>query len=515
MSEQTGADAMQPVPDPAAEKVAGPDLSRLGSLARRGVLWTFIQTILRNVISLGATAILARILTPRDYGLIGMVGTLTAFLQVFSDMGLSWAAIQRKDLTKAQMDNLFWINSAAGGLLWIASAAAGPLLAWFYGEPELSAVTVATGASFLLGGLAVQPMALLKRQMRFRELAMAETAGTAAGAAAGIALALLGFSYWALVWQGIAGQLVRAAAMFVAARYKPGPFRTGQGTWSLLTFGGTLALGGLFSYISGNLDFLLLGKVWGPEELGYYSRAWFLMFLPGIITMPGVSDVMRSALCSVQDDQPRFEQAYRKAVRMVAFVAMPVSAGFFATASEAVRVIYGPRWEPAVPVLRWLIAANFLGPIAATFSWIYLAKGKTKPVLKISCAMAMLVACSSSAGCLWGPEGIAAGRLVSGTIIAVPVFFLAHRVGGLNWANTARDITAPIIASVLTGFVAAGIGRLAADCSLSWSVTLACKIFAGILSYAFLSSWWLKDYAVEFLGTIRGYFGREKMSPDD
>src|SRR5690606_18004405 len=177
------------------EDLSHVDSARVGALARKGAVWSVIQIVARNVVCIGSTAVLARLLSPGDYGLMGMVATLTALLLVFSDMGLSWATIQRRELTQAQLSNLFWINVVAGLLLWLACTLIAPLMARFYGREELQLVTVVLGASFLIGGLSVQPFALLKRRMEFQMIARIEIAAAVVAAVTAIACALAGLGY--------------------------------------------------------------------------------------------------------------------------------------------------------------------------------------------------------------------------------------------------------------------------------------------------------------------------------
>ena len=487
---------------PATELVAGPDLSRLGALARSGALWTLGRTVTRNVINLGTTAVLARLLTPRDYGLVGMVYTLTAFLNIFSDMGLSWATVQRKELTKAQVDNLFWINVGAGTVLWGLCAAAGPALTWFYGPVELRRMAAILGASFFLSGVAVQPLALLKRQMRLKHVAVAELISIATGSACGLAVAVVGGGYWALVCQVLTLQGARALAFLVASGFRPSWFRFGQGTFGLLKFGGALALGGVFAYISSVLDRILLGRIWGAQELAYYGRAWFLMALPGLLVVVTLGEVVRPALCAVQDDTARFERVYRKAVGLLAFASMPMVMGMLAAAPEIVRFFYGPQWAQVVAPLRWLLVANLCGPVAASFGWVYVAKGRPRITLLLSAGLAALVSVTSSVGCRWGAEGVAIGRLVAGTIILGPSFWFAHSVGGLRWRSTLLVVVRPLAVASAMGAVVLVVGRVVLGLSPLWQLRLVVEVVTGVVVFLVLGCLFCRDVVRETFRSV-------------
>src|SRR5690606_32746058 len=188
------------------EDLSHVDSARVGALARKGAVWSVIQIVARNVVCIGSTAVLARLLSPDDYGLMGMVATLTALLLVFSDMGLSWATIQRRELTQAQVSNLFWINVGAGLVLWLACILVSPVVARFYGREELQLVAAILGAGVLMGGLAVQPFALLRRRMDLRTVARIEIGAGVVAAVTAVSCAMAGLGYWALVVQAVAGQ---------------------------------------------------------------------------------------------------------------------------------------------------------------------------------------------------------------------------------------------------------------------------------------------------------------------
>lgn len=193
---------------------AQPSTQSVGVMARLAAVWSGLQIILRHVLSVATTAVLARLLVPEDYGLVAMVATLTALLQVFAEMGLSWATVQRKNLTIGQVSGLFWINLGVGALFWIVVAGAGPLIADFYGEPDLVFIAAVVGAGFLISGAAVQPIALMKRALDFRRIALIEITALLCGAATAIILALAGWGYWALVLNGLVNASVRTALAF-------------------------------------------------------------------------------------------------------------------------------------------------------------------------------------------------------------------------------------------------------------------------------------------------------------
>lgn len=465
--------------------------NEIGQKARKGAIWSALEIGGRNVVSIGSTAVLSRILTPDDYGLMGMVATLTALLVVFSDMGLSWATIQRPNLTAPQVANLFWINSGVGLALWLSSAVASPLVAAFYERAELGAVTAVMGASFFLGGLAVQPFALLRRQMDFRRVALIELLALIASAIAAIAAALLGWSYWALVVQALTSQSVR---LILVARHSRECFRRperGVGTRSLVRFGGLLAINGLLIYLSRSLDNVLIGRYWGAEELGYYSRAYFLMLLPSTLATGLLANLMVSSLSALQSEPERFGLAYRRAVRLVAFVGCPLALGLALTASDAVGLVYGDQWMSVAPILVWLSVAGVTQPIYNTTGWLFTATGKAGVYLWLTGINAIVL----TAAFLLAIDGRGLGiartyGIVMGLLLLIPAMVLAHRAASIPLWETVKVLMPVVKCLIALAAAVLGVTALLAPFDLPAQVTLIIKMSLGASVYLMSARVW-------------------------
>jgi len=247
--------------------VPQPALGELRHLVLRGTQWTVAQMPCRHALGLATTAILARLLAPTDYGLMGMATTLTAFFQVFSDLGLSWATVQRRDITFTEVHTLFWINAAFGTALALMCVAGAPLVARFYARGELTCLTSVCGLGFLFSGVAAQPEALLRRQMRLGALARCNILAHAGGAACGILMAFSGAGVWALVVQTLVAQCLLMAALVYASSYRPGAPSLGGRTAGMLRFGGYLTGYSFLMYFVRNLDNVLVAKFCGAEAL--------------------------------------------------------------------------------------------------------------------------------------------------------------------------------------------------------------------------------------------------------
>jgi len=456
----------------------------LGGLARSGVAWSGVLTVGNLALSFAVTAILARILSPADYGLVGMVATLTSLVILFSDMGLSWATIQRTSLTIQQIHNLFWLNSGFGIVLAVLFATSSPLLAKFYGEPRIVPIASATAATFAIGGFAVQPMALLKRQMRFKQVAVVRIGAAAIGGGTGIALAMTGWGYWSLVGQSIASGTASLVLAFALTGYRPGRVTFGVGTRTLVQFGGLLAANGALIYVARNMDNILIGRFWGATELGYYSRAYFLMTLPNLLVTGVLSTVMVPALSALQHDRKRFGDAYRLALRLTALVGFPLAAGLGLVAPELIRIVYGPQWSAVVPIFAWLSVSAVAQPVFNTQGWLFTAAGKGKAYLHATLIYSALTAAAFTVGIHDGAVGVARSySIVFVTLITSPILYLAHRAADLDFRPSLLAI-APA-ASATVGMVAAVVMLevVLREVGVGWAVTLAIKVLVAALCY--------------------------------
>ena len=467
-----------------ASDFALPSRGEVAKLARNGLSWSSGLLVGQYAISMGSTAILARLLSPSDYGLMGMVATFTVFVQAISDFGLSWATVQRETLTRDQIDALFWVNSGFGILLMAACWLAAPWVSAFYHHPELTKITAAASMALLFSAIAVQPMALMRRQMKLKELSLCNLCGLASSAVLAVFLAFRGFGYWALIAQLVSSQAITTLLSFPFSRYFPRIPQGWANVGSLLAFGGYSAGYGFINYFARNLDNVLVGKFWGAASLGYYSRAYFLMTLPGMMIVGIFSGVLIPAMASLRKEPVRMEQAYVRALRAIVVVGCSLAVGLAAVSPEAVDFIYGPKWKPVVAILLWLAAAGILQPIQNMAGWLHIVAEDGRGLF----VMGLIVAGSATiAFCLGihaGPIGVARAYAIANTLIAYPVLRMAHNACGLSMHKTIAEALPLVLCSLIMGGVVwmAGIGMLKTGFESHWR--LALKILLGFVTYA-------------------------------
>jgi len=395
---------------------------------------------LRFVITLGATSILARLLTPQDYGLIGMVALVTGFVSIYKELGLSAATIQRSEISVDQISTLFWINVALSIGATILVLATAPLLAWFYGEPRLTWITVFTALGFLITGLAVQHEALLRRQMRYFAVAMIGLLSLIIGYAVGIFMAWKGFSYWALVGSQLAVGLTNTGFILGLCRWQPGPPKTGSGVRSMITFGGNLTAFHTINFFSRNLDNLLIGRVWGAQQLGLYSRAYQLMMLPIDQINEPVSSVALPTLSRLLDSSEDYRRAYLRILEKIALLTMPTVALMIATSDWIVAIFLGPQWHEVGPLLAILGLAALNQPISNTTGLLFITQGRTREMFKLALFGGPVTMASIVLGLPWGATGVATSYVVVHLLGTTVLYWYVCRVGPVRSSDFYRII---------------------------------------------------------------------------
>ncbi|MDQ3805045.1 MAG: lipopolysaccharide biosynthesis protein [Acidobacteriota bacterium] len=428
--------------------------------ARGGAVMVGAQG-LKFVINIGSTAILARLLTPHDYGLIGMVVVVTGFITLFKSMGLSAATMQRAEINDAQVSTLFWINVAVGFLLFLVTAAAAPGAAWFFGEPSLTWITAALGFAFVFGGLSVQHEALLKRQMRFAALAAADTVSMVGGISVALALAWYGAGYWALVANQLVLAFVYCVGVWAACRWRPGRPVRGAGVRAMLAFGRDITGQGVFIYFARNLDNLLIGRVWGAAQLALYAKAYQLLLLPMEQLSTPLNGVALPALSRLHDSPERYRRAYLRLLEKVAMFTMPGVAFMIVTSDWLVRVVLGPQWDESARIFMLLGFVGLLEPVANTLGWLLLSQGRTRHMLQWGVINGTITSASIIAGLPWGAVGVAASYSLVGLCVRKPlVFWFVGRSGPVRVGDFYRTIAPSALAALAVMLTLFGFRRL-------------------------------------------------------
>ncbi len=417
---------------------------------------------------LATLVVLARLLSPSAFGLLAMVAAIGTILDLVKDFGLSAATIQKPDITHAQVSALFWINAAVGGCLGAALFAAAPLLASFYGQPDLTAVTRWLALGFVASGLTVQHWALLRRQMRFPTIAGMETGADLLSFAAAISLAAAGAGYWALVVQRLVPPVMLTITSWTFCRWRPAaPART-SGLPALLGFGASVTGSGLGVAFSRSIDQVLIGWLWGPAVLGLYERTTRLLLLPiNTINAPVYAAAM-PALSRLTGQPERYRAMFGQVMQKLGLLTMPIFALVAVTADWIVEILLGPAWLRAIPLVALFSLAATCLPLVLASSLLYMTQARTTEMLRATVVDTCLCVASILAGLHWGVAGVAASLAAGALLLRWPAaFWLATRRGPVSARQIWRAVAPPASAALAVLLAVYAVRRVETEPSIA------------------------------------------------
>ena len=406
---------------------------------------------------IGSLMTLARLLDPKDFGLVGMVTAITGILNLFRDFGLSSATVQRVEVTDRQVSTLFWINLVVGAILSLLLAAASPIVAWFYHEPRLVLVTIVLSLSFLFNAAGIQHSAMLQRQMRFTTLATIEVASWAVSVAAGITMALAGWGYWSLVVMAVVLPLSSTICLWFATMWMPGPPARNAGIRSMMRFGGMVTLNSLIVYVAYNLDKVLLGRFWGAEAIGIYGRAYQLINIPTDNLNSSVGEVAFSALSRVQDDMERLKSYFLKGYSLVLALTVPITIAGAVFANDLIHVVLGPKWSATAPIFRLLAPTILIFALINPLAWLLFSTGLVGRSVRIVCVVAPLVITAYFIGLPYGPKGVALAYSTAMTLWVIPHILWCVHGTIISFRDIMMAVRRPLLSGVVAAIFAAGV----------------------------------------------------------
>jgi len=487
-----------------------PDLRRLSA---RGGFYTAAAQAGSYALQLVATAFLARILLPEDFGVVMMVTASVSLLgYVAVDFGLTDATIQKKELEASDLSGLFWTSVCAGTLVAVLSIAAAPFLAWFYGDSRVTMITVAIAPSFLLQGMAVQHRALLSREMRFGAVSLIQVFSVLAGVAVALVAAVAGAGYWSLVMQPSAMNLAAMVAAWSFHRWRPGMLGFGSGLRWFLRFGRDLTLFNLLSRFSRMIDRIVVGKTCGAADLGYYTRASALLLIPlGQIILP-MGKVVVPVLSRLQDDAPRLRRYFARIANIVGLTTFLPIAILAALAEEVVLVLLGPNWLPSVEIFRILSLAVLARVLHGMITWVSTALGRSRQLRRWSLISLPTILICVLAGSRFGMTGVAVSYSIASFLTLSPGLHLLVKFTPVTGGDIVRSMWRPLLLGILLYGVVSAARMWLSDLD-AWLCGLAAAVLGTALTAPVVLFWKeARREVAEVLLLVREAGGREASS---
>jgi O-antigen/teichoic acid export membrane protein len=456
----------------------------LGGRSARGGVVTLTAQIVKFFLSTATAILLARLLVPEDYGLIGMVAILIGFLGMFQYLGLSTATVKWSELTHPQVSTLFWVNVGLSSVIMLLTMASSPLIAWFYKEPRLVGITCGYAVTMLITGLAIQHEALLMRGMRFGAVAVIEVTAMGTGLTAALVAAWYGAGYWALVVNQFVLALVTVIGAWTACKWRPGLPARDSSIRSMLSYGGGLTGYSILTFFARNIDNALIGKFWGAYQLGIYSRAYSILLMPMSQINNPLMAVAVPALSRLSDSPARYRAAYLKILEKIAMITMPGVVFMIATSDWLVLFLLGPNWAGTGRIFMLLGVAAILQPTTRSALWLFTTQGRSREMFIWGGIGGAIAVASILVGLPWGATGVAAAYAFSDLCLSTPLmFWYVGRRGPVRVGDFYKTIAPSFCASICSLAVLLScrpwlftIPSLIARLSLAFIITLVISL---------------------------------------
>lgn len=341
-------------------------------------LWVFALRMLNRALGFIRTIILARLLAPEDFGLLGIALLSISMLETFSKTGFDSALIQKKENVESYLDTAWTVSALRGILLFFILLFSAPLIARFFNTPAAAQVIRVIALFTLLAGLRNIGILFFQKELEFNKQFSYEFSATLVDLTVAITLAFILRNVWALVWGGLAASLVRLVLSYVLHPHRPRMRIDREGFQELFGFGKWVLTSGILVFLVTQGDDILVGKLLGVTALGLYQMAYTLSNLPATEVTHMISKVTFPAYSKFQDDVPRLRQAYLRVLQLTAFVSFPLAGGILIFAPDFIRIFLGNKWIPMVPAVQVLVLAGLVRSIAATTGPIFHATGKPR-----------------------------------------------------------------------------------------------------------------------------------------
>lgn len=417
-----------------------PSVQGLTRKAVHGTGWSALATIAKQVLSFASVAVLARLLGPSVYGLMGMATLVLTFLTNFRDLGTAAAIIQKPQVSKRLLSSLFWVNCALGvGLFAIGFLGAVPA-AHFFRDPGIVSILRVISLSFCMTTIGTVPNALLARRMDFRSIAIADFTSAAVGYSVSIPCAFAGLGVWSLVIGNLANIGAATSLYFYFSAWRPALEFDRAEVRSVARFSLNLAGSGLVNYFSRNADNIIIGRQLGSRDLGYYQMAYNLFLFPLQSISSVIGQVLNPAFSKIQDDNERFRSAYMRSCMLIGLITFPVVAGLGVVAHPFIETVLGKRWLPVVPLLQILAPIGLFQSVHTTVGHIYIAKARTDLGFRIGASVAAVSVTAFLIGVHWGTIGVAASYFIVYFLLLYPTLRIPFKLIGLTVPDFLRQL---------------------------------------------------------------------------
>ena len=406
----------------------------------KGTIWSMVERFSVQGVSFVVMVIMARILTPTDYGLVGMLTIFIAISQSLIDSGFSQALIRKQNRSQVDCSTVFYFNIVVGVVIYILLYICAPLIARFYEEPILSSITRLISLSVVINSFVVVQRALLTERLDFKTQAKASLSASVISGVVGISMAKCGFGVWSIVIYQLINLSVNAGLLWVLSHWRPSLQFSWPSFIEMFGFGSKLAVSGIIDTIYKNLYLIVIGKIFKAADLGYYTRAQQFADFPSSNFTGIIQRVTFPVWCSIQDDDERLCGVYRRFLKLSAFVIFPFMMGLVAVAHPLVILLLKEQWDFTAVLLQILCFSMMWYPIHSINLNLLQVKGRSDLFLKLEIYKKLI---GVGILCVTIPIGLIAmciGSVISSVIALVINTYYTERLIGLGFIKQMKDL---------------------------------------------------------------------------
>lgn len=482
------------------------DFQDLKSKAVTASLWAILEKFSLQIVQFVVSIVLARLLEPKDYGLIALTGIFTSLSAAIIDGGFEKTLIRAKTLDPVQIDSVFYVNLFLGlllmGVLWTSAGAIGV----FFHEPGLPPVLRIVSITLPLSGFTCTQRVLLMKELRFKKISLAQMASSTAGGIVGIVMALKGAGVWALVGSLLTAQVVTVVIFWARSEWYPRLRFSYSSIKDMLPYGTNVMFVSLLFFLMLQFNTFIVGKMYNNTELGYFNRGGRF---PDLLVSLVQSIVLKLAFplfAKVRDEKEQLAEVLRRTTQLVAFICFPLLALLFVNAFDLTLVLLSAKWTPSVIFLELFCFITLLEPFVVIYRELILAKGHARLTMRIflltSAGEIALVLFLARFGIMY----VVIASIISKTVQYIVYLNSSSRVSGIPWKHDLRWIAPYFAIAVVMGVLVMGLGLLLEKTSLPIIANLIIKLVTGALIYALLA-WIFRLREVEMLRNLYRKFG--------
>lgn len=448
-----------------------------------GMMWTFAQQFSTQGIGFIISVVLARLLLPAEFGIIGMIAIFMGIGGALVDSGLASSLIRTPDANQEDFSTVFYFNIAGSILMYFILYLSAPYIAKFFNQPILTNITRVYGITFIINAFSTIQLTRLTQMLDFKTQMKVSVPALIGGGALGITLAYMGFGVWSLVWMRVFQSFLNSLQLWIVSKWKPSFIFNVEKFKYHFNFGYKLLLSGLLDTVFTNIYTVVIGKLFAPAQLGFYTRANSVVQLPVENISGALNKVTYPLFASIKDDNERLKKVYKKIMQMVTFLIAPILIIMGVLATPLFRFVFTEKWLPAVPYFQILCISGILYPFHIYNLNILNVKGRSDLFLKLEVIKKVLLVITILVSIQFGLYGLLWGVVVSS---ALALFINAHYSGKFihyNGFEQLKDVSPILLIAIASGVLTLIADKIMTNSNITDIFRIILGGAVGVLSY--------------------------------